>query len=771
MNSTTTLPTTDDHEREQAVSLSIQGMTCAACVARVEKAIQRVDGVVAADVNLATERASVRYLPGRVDAGRLLDAVREIGYQASAHVDAAERDEAEREARAGDLKRLGGQLRLAAWVSAPLFVISMAPMLIPGLEHWLHERFPMQQQAYLGFVLASIVQFGPGRYFYRRGWPALRSRQPDMNTLVMIGTTAAYLYSVVATFAPGLLPRGTAHVYYEASAVVITLVLLGRFLEAKAKGRTNEAIRRLLDLAPETAVVIRNGVEVEVPASELRVGDEVIVRPGAQIPTDGVVTEGSSYVDQAMLTGESVPVAKGVGDEVIGATINTAGSFVFRVERVGEATVLAQIVRLVEDAQGSKVPIQDLADRVVRVFVPVVMLIAAATFVAWLVLGEPPALAFALASAVAVLIIACPCAMGLATPTSIMVGTGKAAEMGVLFRNGAALQSLAGVRLIAFDKTGTLTRGEPSLTDVRSAPGFDDDEVLALAAAVESRSEHPIAAALVSAAKARQLEVPPVSDFVVEPGFGVGGLVAGREVRAGAGRYLERLGIDITPLAADSAALAADGKTPLYVAVDGQLAAALAVADDLKEGSVAAVKGLRGLGVEVAMITGDDQRTATAIARRLGIDHVVANVLPDGKVTALAGLRERLGPAAFVGDGINDAPALAAADVGVAIGTGTDIAMESADVVLMSGDLTNVARAVELSRATLRNIKQNLFWAFAYNSLLIPVAAGVLYPSIGVLLSPVLAAAAMGVSSVFVLTNALRLKRFGTKSRAQPLGA
>ncbi len=755
--------------REQppsTVSLSVEGMTCAACVARVERAIAKVDGVVAADVNLATERASVRYLPGVALQESLLRAIQDAGYHASVHEDAAAREAAEREARKAALSRLAGQLRLAAWVSAPLLVLSMAPMLLPALEHWLHERFPMQQQAYVGFVLASIVQFGPGRYFYRRGWPALRSLSPDMNSLVMIGTTAAYLYSVVATFAPRLLPPGTAHVYYEASAVVITLVLLGRYLEARAKGRTNEAIRRLLDLAPQTATLVKDGEEVEVPVAQLAVGDTVLVRPGAQVPADGVVVDGSSYVDESMITGESVPVAKGPGGEVIGATINSAGSLLLRVERVGADTVLAQVVRLVEDAQGAKVPIQGLADRVVSVFVPIVIVIAAATFVTWLLLGQPPALPFALAAAVAVLIIACPCAMGLATPTSIMVGTGKAAEMGVLFRNGAALQALAGVGVVAFDKTGTLTRGTPGLTDLVAAEGFGEDEVLALAAAVEARSEHPIGAAIAAAAKERALPIADVANFVVEPGFGVAGTVAGRDVRVGAARYLARLGVDTGPLVGTADALAADGKSPLFVAVDGRLAAVIAVADDLKPTSVAAVAELRRLGLAVAMVTGDDARTAGAIARRLGIDEVIAEVLPQGKVEALARLRQRFGPAAFVGDGINDAPALAAADVGVAIGTGTDIAVESADVVLMSGDVANVGRAVALSRATLSNIKQNLFWAFAYNALLIPVAAGVLYPSAGVLLSPVLAAAAMGVSSVFVLGNALRLRRWRAPAAA-----
>jgi Cu+-exporting ATPase len=523
-----------------------------------------------------------------------------------------------------------------------------------------------------------------------------------------------------------------------------------------------------LGLQPKTARVVRGGEELELPVAQVVPGDTVVVRPGERVPVDGVVVEGSSFVDESMITGESVPVRKTAGEKVVGGTINETGAFRFRATAVGEATVLAQIVRMVEEAQGGKPRIQALADRVVSVFVPVVMAIAALTFVAWLAFGPEPALTFALVNTVAVLIIACPCAMGLATPTSIMVGTGKAAEMGVLFRKGEALQSLQEARVIALDKTGTLTKGEPELTDLALRPGFDRAEVLRLVASVEATSEHPIAAAVVRAARSEGLEPAPADGFEAVPGLGVRASVEGRRVEVGADRYMRRLGVDVSPFAAEAARLADEGKSPLYAAVDGELAAVIAVADPLKDSTPAAIGALHALGLRVAMVTGDDERTAQAIARRLGIDEVLAEVLPGGKVDAVRQLQAEGRRVAFVGDGINDAPALAAADVGVAIGTGTDVAIESADVVLMSGDLRGIPNALALSKATLANIRQNLFWAFAYNTVLIPVAAGALYPAFGLLLSPVLAAAAMGLSSVFVLSNALRLRRFEPPMSARP---
>ena len=581
-----------------------------------------------------------------------------------------------------------------------------------------------------------------------------------MNSLVSVGTAAAYGYSIVATFVPEVLPQGTANVYFEAAAVIVTLILLGRMLEARAKGRTSQAIKRLVGLQAKTARVQRNGETLEIPLDQVMTGDIVLVRPGEKIPVDGEVVEGASYVDESMITGEPVPVSKGVGAEVVGGTINKTGAFSFCVTKVGANTVLAQIIRLVEQAQGSKLPIQALVDKVTMWFVPAVMAAATLTFLVWLIFGPSPALTFALVNAVAVLIIACPCAMGLATPTSIMVGTGRGAELGVLFRKGEALQALRDVSVIALDKTGTLTKGRPELTDLVPAEGFGYNEVLALVAAVETRSEHPIAESIVTAAKQLNLTLAPIESFDATPGFGVSAKVAGRTVAVGADRFMTQLGLDVSSFLSTAQRLGEQGKSPLYAAIDGRLAGVIAVADPIRETTPEAINALHALGLKVAMITGDNAATAAAIAKQLGIDEVAAEVLPDGKVAALKKFRINGARVAFVGDGINDAPALAEADVGLAIGTGTDVAIEAADVVLMSGDLRGVTNAIALSQATIRNIKQNLFWAFAYNAVLIPVAAGALYPLNGTLLSPIFAAAAMALSSIFVLGNALRLKRF-----------
>jgi len=542
--------------------------------------------------------------------------------------------------------------------------------------------------------------------------------------------------------------------------VIVTLILLGRWLEAGAKGRTGAAIRHLAGLRPTTARVLRGGEAVELAVDAIRVGDLLQVRPGERLATDGEITEGASYIDEAMISGEPVPVAKAVGAAVIGGTINQTGAFTYRATRIGADTVLGQIIRMVEDAQGAKLPIQALVDRITLWFVPAVIAAAGLTVAVWLIFGPAPALTHALVAGVAVLIIACPCAMGLATPTSIMVGTGRGAELGVLFRKGDALQSLHEATVVALDKTGTLTAGAPKLTDLVLADGFDAAQVLAQVAAVEARSEHPIAAAIVAEAKARGLALPDLTGFEAVPGFGVQAQVGGQAVAVGADRFMARLGIDIAALAPKGAALAAEARTPLYAAVDGRAVAVLAVADPIRPETPAAIAALHALGLRVVMITGDNARTAAAVARQLGIDEVVAEVLPEGKVAALQGLRRAGGKLAFVGDGINDAPALAAADIGIAIGTGTDVAIESADVVLMSGDLGGVVRAMALSRAVMANIRQNLFWAFGYNVILIPVAAGALYPLNGTLLSPMLAAGAMAISSVTVLSNALRLRRF-----------
>ena len=645
-------------------------------------------------------------------------------------------------------------------MTVPIFLLDMVPMVIEPVHHWLMSLVSAQQLYVLFFVLATVVQFGPGRRFYRQGWAALRRRRPDMNSLVMIGTSAAYGYSVVATFFAGLLPAGSVHVYFEAAAVIITLVLLGKYLEARARGHTSEAIRKLMALRAQTARVVRDGVESQIPADEVVPGDTIRVRPGERIAVDGVVIDGSSYVDESMISGEPVPVAKTPGEEVVGSTINKDGSFLFRATRVGSETVLSRIIDMVERAQASRPPIQALVDKVVRVFVPIVLMLAEVTFVVWLVFGPDPAITFALIASVSVLIIACPCAMGLATPTSIMVGTGKAAEQGILFRNGEALQTLQDVDIVAFDKTGTLTEGAPSLTDLVACDGRDDDEVLAMVAAVERHSEHPIGEAIVEAAQRRRLRHLRAENFEAHPGYGISGTVSGREILVGADRFMDQQNVDIDHLQGEATGFAEEAKTPLYVAVDGEAAAVIAVADRIKETTPAAIEALHRQGIEVAMITGDNRRTANAIAKNLGIDEVLAEVLPDGKAAAVEALQEQGHRVAFVGDGINDAPALATADVGVAIGTGTDVAIEAADVVLMSGHVDTVPQALALSRATLRNIKQNLFWAFFYNTALIPVAAGVFYPIVGVMLSPMLAAGAMALSSTFVLANALRLRHF-----------
>jgi Cu+-exporting ATPase len=744
---------------EETTELAIEGMTCASCVGRVEKALKAAHGVLKASVNLATERATVRHLAGVVTSASLEEVVRNVGYEAR-RVGAEPATDRERESREREYRSLTRSLGLAAILTLPVFALEMGSHFIPGVHEWVMDTIGHRESWYLQFVLTTLVLFGPGLRFFKKGIPALMRLAPDMNSLVALGTAAAYGYSVVATFASFALPAGTVNVYYEAAAVIVTLILLGRTLEAKAKGRTSEAIKRLMGLQAKTARVVRNGETVEVPLDQVRAGDLVQVRPGEKVPVDGEVSEGSSFVDESMITGEPIPVQKAAGASVVGGTINKTGSFTFRATKVGADTVLAQIIRMVEQAQGSKLPIQALVDKVTMWFVPAVMAAAALTFLVWLIFGPEPAMTFALVNAVAVLIIACPCAMGLATPTSIMVGTGRGAELGVLFRKGEALQSLKEVQVIALDKTGTLTKGRPELTDLKVAPGFSDAEVLTLVAAVETRSEHPIAEAIVEAAKGRGLGVPPVDGFDALPGYGVSATVQGRRVEVGADRYMQRLGYPVAEFSTDAARLGDEGKSPLYAAIDGRLAAIIAVADPIKPTTPQAIAALHALGLRVAMITGDNRRTAEAIARQIGIDEVVAEVLPDGKVEAVKRLREDGRQVAFVGDGINDAPALAEADVGLAIGTGTDIAIESADVVLMSGDLRGVANAIALSKSTIRNIKQNLFWAFAYNVLLIPVAAGILYPVDGTLLSPIVAAGAMALSSVFVLGNALRLRGF-----------
>jgi heavy metal translocating P-type ATPase len=743
------------------VELAIDGMTCASCVGRVERALRAVPGVTESTVNLATERATVR---GSVDATILIAAVADVGYEARP-VDRSGAANAEAEAKKEEERRiLSRDLAVAAGLTAPVFLLEMGSHVIPGMHDLIVSTIGLTASWLIQFGLTTLVLAFPGIRFYRKGIPALLRAAPDMNSLVAVGTLAAYAYSLIATFAPALLPAGTVNVYYEAAAVIVTLILLGRVLEARAKGRTSEAIKRLVGLQAKTARVRRGESVAEIEVSDVASSDIIEVRPGERVPVDGEVIEGESWIDESMITGEPLPVAKSAGASVTGGTVNQTGAFAFRVTAVGDDTMLAQIIRMVEQAQGSKLPIQGLVDKITMWFVPAVMTLAALTFSVWFFFGPDPALTFGLVNAVAVLIIACPCAMGLATPTSIMVGTGRGAELGVLFRKGDALQGLQGARVVALDKTGTLTEGKPTLTDLVLADGFDRAEVLSRIAAVEAKSEHPIARAIVEAAKAEGLSLPTLSAFDSVTGFGVTAEAGGIRVEIGADRYMAKLGHDAGAFADIATRLGDEGKSPLYAAIGGRLAAIIAVADPIKETTPEAIRALHDLGLKVAMITGDNRRTANAIARRLGIDEVVAEVLPDGKVAAIKRLKA-LGSVAFIGDGINDAPALAEADVGLAIGTGTDVAIEAADVVLMSGSLKGVPNAIALSRATMRNIRQNLFWAFAYNAALIPVAAGALWPVSGILLSPVFAAGAMALSSVFVLGNALRLRRFAAPMR------
>ncbi len=745
------------------IALAISGMTCASCVGRVEKALRAVPGVLSAEVNLATERATIGVADGSITPA-LVAAVVAAGYEAKPLDEGCNDDgDAAAARREAEQSALFRAVVVAALATLPLLVLEMGPHLSEAFHHWLYARIDAFVLKLIAFGLTTIVLFGPGLRFFLKGWPALMRGAPDMNALVMLGAGAAYAYSVVATFAPGWLPAGTDYTYFETGAVIVTLILLGRWFEARAKGRTSEAIKRLVQLQARSARVLRDGVESEIAIEHVRVGDLVLVRPGEKIPVDGEVVDGASYVDEAMVTGEPAPAHKSVGSAVIGGTINRNGALRFRAEKVGADTLLAQILRMVEQAQGAKLPIQALVDRVTNWFVPAVIAVALATFAAWLAFGPSPALTYALVNAVAVLIVACPCAMGLATPTSIMVGTGRAAELGILFRQGAALQGLSEVGTIAFDKTGTLTKGRPEVTRFIAAEGFAEQDALRLAASAESASEHPSAEAIVAEAKRRGLALAPAADFTAEPGLGISARVEGRDILVGSQKLMAQRKVALGDLADKAAAFARDGESPLYVAVDGKLAGLVTVADQVKPGSSAAIAALKALGLRIVMVTGDNRATAEAIAARLGIDAVEAEVLPTDKAAIVQRLQADGAKVAFVGDGINDAPALAQADIGIAMGAGTDIAIESADIVLISGDLRHVPEAIGLSKATMTNIRQNLGWAFGYNVLLIPVAAGALYPLWGVLMSPVFASFAMAFSSVSVLANALRLRRFSAR--------
>jgi len=740
----------------QPIELEIDGMTCASCVARVEKALKKVTGVQQANVNLATERAWVQGNT-QLQINDLIQAVQKAGYTAKL----AEQDQNEQQGKkASEQQQLKRDLILSLILALPVFILEMGSHMIPAFHMWVMEYIGHQPNWLIQFVLTTLVLIFPGRRFYQKGIPALFRLAPDMNSLVAVGTLAAYSFSLVATFIPEILPQGTVHVYYEAAAVIVSLILLGRYLEAKAKGRTSQAIQHLIGMQAKTARIYRDGQVIEVPVAEVTTDTIVEIRPGERVPVDGEVVEGRSYIDESMITGEPVPVEKHSGDQVVGGTINQNGTLNIRATAIGESSVLAQIIRMVEQAQGSKLPIQMLVDKVTMWFVPMVMLLATLTFIVWFIFGPEPALTFSLVNAVAVLIIACPCAMGLATPTSIMVGTGRGAEMGVLFRKGEALQLLQEVKVVAVDKTGTLTEGKPLLTDFHVQQSFEHKKVLQIVASVEAKSEHPIALAIVQAAEQQKINLLPVTAFDSVTGSGIKAEVEGQSVQIGADRYMQQLGLNVTSFEQEAARLGQEGKTPIYVAINHKLAAIIAVADPIKETTYAAINALHQLGLMVAMITGDNRHTAQAIAARLHIDQVVAEVLPDGKVEVVRQLQQQYGRVAFVGDGINDAPALAQADVGLAIGTGTDVAIEAAEVILMSGNLEGVPNAIALSKATISNIRQNLFWAFVYNIALIPIAAGVLYPAFGILLSPIFAAGAMALSSVFVLGNALRLKYF-----------
>jgi len=738
----------------------VEGMTCASCVSRVEKALSGLKGVADAEVNLATEKATVSYDPLEVDYRKMAEAVAAAGYRLKKPAKSEEGLDRESKAREREMRLLKVKLIYSAASALLIIVVSMLGMHIPGLKD-LSDR----TRFLILFVMATPVQFWPGLTFYRGAFKAARHGSSDMNTLIAVGTTAAYLYSVTATFFPSFI-SGTGlelAVYYDASASIIALILLGRFLEARAKGRTSEAIGRLLDLQPRTARVIRDGEEMEIAADEVHIGDLLAVRPGERIPVDGVVTDGRSSVDESMLTGESIPVEKGPGDEVTGATVNGTGYFRFRATRVGNDTVLAQIIRLVEEAQGSKAPIQRIADKVASIFVPVVIGIAALTFLVWLLAGPTPSFNYALLNFVAVLVIACPCALGLATPTAIMVGTGKGAELGVLIKGGEVLERAGKVDMVIFDKTGTLTQGKPVVTEVVPVPGKEEGWVLALAASAERGSEHPLAETLVQEASARGLELYEISDFQALPGRGITGELNGMRIKLGSATFMRESGVDISGLEVVAEKLSRQGKTVVYVMYHGELQGLVAVADTIRSEAGEAVRSLKNMGIEVAMISGDRHSTAEAVARQLGVDRALSEVLPAQKAAEISRIQSEGRVVAMVGDGINDAPALAQADVGVAIGTGTDVAMEASDITLVSDDLRKMATAIRLSRSTLRTIKYNLFWAFFYNVVGIPLAAGVLYPLWGLLLNPIYAAAAMAFSSLSVVGNSLRLRRFSER--------
>ncbi len=739
-----------------SIHLAVQGMTCASCVNTVESALSGVPGVAEARVNFASEAATVD-LVASVPTEVLVAAVSAAGYSAHPLTEDSDGD-AEQEARQRLYRSLLRKFWFAAVVSLPVIYFSY-PEIFPGIP----EKGSTGLNLIWGgmAVVTLAVMIYSGSQFFAGAWTAFKHRSANMNTLIAIGISAAWLYSTVALLFPGFFPEERLRdVFFDVTAVVTAFVVLGSALEIRARARTSEALKKLIGLQAKTARVVRNGAELDIPAEQVVVDDTVIVRPGEKIPVDGVVVSGVSAVDESMVTGEPIPSEKTEGDTVIGATINKTGAFRFRATTVGRDTMLSQIIQMVRDAQGSKAPIQRTVDRVAGYFVPAVMIIAILTFMAWFTFGPTPAFVYAVITAVTVLVIACPCALGLATPTSLMVGIGKGAEHGILIKSGDALETAHRVDTVVLDKTGTITRGEPALTDVVAFTGFTDIEVLALAASAESGSEHPLGEAIVAGARARKVEVVDASSFDTVPGHGIEATVADRHVVLGNLKFMADRGIPAGGSEATLERLSEEGKTPMVIGVDGDLAGVIAVADTIKEDSVEAIRRLHGLGLEVVMITGDNQRTAQAIARQVGVDRVLAEVLPEDKATQIKLLQAEGKKVAMVGDGINDAPALAQADVGMAMGTGTDVAIESGDVTLVKGSLTGIVTAIELSKATIRNVHQNLVGAFAYNTLGVPIAAGVLYPFFGILLSPMLAGAAMAFSSVTVVSNANRLRRW-----------
>jgi len=737
----------------KSFTLSIKGMSCASCVNRVESALRGMEEVTDVVVNLATETAVVTYIGADIDFDEVLEVVEGAGY--SAELEKKTQDDSYEESKEdGRIKLLRTRFIRSGLLSIIIFMLSM-PALFPFVE-----IIPLQSRWYILFILTTVVIVYAGREFYIRAWKALMHRTADMNTLVSLGTGAAYLYSAFATFYPGALPESMRHIYFDTAAFIITLILFGRFLEARAKGRATDAIRKLIGLQPKTARVIKDGMEVDVRIEEVHQGDIVIVRPGERVAVDGDVIDGHTLIDESMITGESIPVEKASGDSVIGGTINSTGWIKFTARHVGKETILAQIIRMVKEAQATRAPIQRLADSIAAIFVPSVVIIAIMTFIIWMIWGPEPRLNYALVSMVTVLIIACPCALGLATPTSIIVGTGKGAENGILIKNGAALETVHRVDTIVFDKTGTLTEGKPVVTGIISVSRYKENDILGYAAAVEAKSEHPLAAAIVEKATSDSILMDKVSEFESATGHGAEGIVNNSRVRVGSLKYLRDHGSNLDGIMDEYNNIASMGSTPILVGIDKDVVGIISVADKVKDDARGVIANLHSIGLDVIMLTGDHSRTAEAVAQAIGLNRYFSDVLPGDKVDYIKQLQSEGRVVAMVGDGINDAPSLAQADVGIAMGSGTDIAMETGDITLMNSNLSSVIGAIKLSKATVRNIKQNLFGSFIYNTLGIPVAAGLLYPFTGMLLNPIFAAAAMALSSVTVVTNALRLRRF-----------